>query len=68
MDIKKLGNIPDGGAHKVLGRQAGRKNRSKAGYGYLHTAVDDHSRLAYSEIHTDEKKETATAFGGRVIV
>ncbi|MFJ8014798.1 IS481 family transposase, partial [Streptomyces sp. NPDC096339] len=65
VDIKKLGNIPDGGGHKTLGRQAGRKNRSSAGYSYIHTAVDDHSRLAYSEIHTDEKKETATAFWQR---
>ncbi|MFI6122885.1 helix-turn-helix domain-containing protein, partial [Streptomyces sp. NPDC051064] len=47
VDIKKLGNIPDGGGHKALGRQAGRKTRSKAGYSYIHTAVDDHSRLAY---------------------
>ncbi len=65
VDIKKLGNIPDGGGHKVLGRQAGRKTRAGAGYSYLHTAVDDHSRLAYSEIHTDEKKETATGFWQR---
>ncbi|MFH9227735.1 IS481 family transposase [Streptomyces lydicus] len=65
VDIKKLGNIPDGGGHKTLGRQAGRKTRSAAGYSYIHTAVDDHSRLAYSEIHTDEKKETATAFWTR---
>lgn len=62
VDIKKLGNIPDGGGHKALGRAAGRKNRTNAGYSYLHTAVDDHSRLAYSEIHADEKKETAIAF------
>jgi transposase InsO family protein len=65
VDIKKLGNIPDGGGHKTLGRQAGRKTRSGVGYSYLHNAVDDHSRLAYSEIHADEKKETATAFWGR---
>ncbi|MFH8395752.1 IS481 family transposase [Streptomyces sp. NPDC018036] len=65
VDIKKLGNIPDGGGHKTLGRQAGRKTRSNVGYSYIHTAVDDHSRLAYSEIHTDEKKETATAFWTR---
>jgi transposase len=65
VDIKKLGNIPDGGGHKVLGRQAGRRNRKNAGYSYLHTAVDDHSRLAYSEIHTDEKKQTATGFWTR---
>ncbi|PNE39639.1 MULTISPECIES: IS481 family transposase [Streptomyces] len=65
VDIKKLGNIPDGGGHRTLGRQAGRKTRSGAGYSYIHTAVDDHSRLAYSKIHTDEKKETATAFWTR---
>ncbi|MFJ7949223.1 IS481 family transposase [Streptomyces sp. NPDC096354] len=65
VDIKKLGNIPDGGGHRALGRQAGRKTRSNAGYSYIHTAVDDHSRLAYSEIHSDEKKETATAFWPR---
>ncbi|MFJ6825974.1 IS481 family transposase [Streptomyces niveus] len=65
VDIKKLGNIPDGGGHKTLGRQAGRNTRAGAGYNYIHTAVDDHSRLAYSEIHADEKKETATAFWTR---
>jgi transposase InsO family protein len=65
VDVKKLGNIPDGGGHKALGRPAGRRTRSGAGYSYIHTAVDDHSRLAYSEILTDEKKETATAFWQR---
>ncbi|MEE2038678.1 IS481 family transposase [Nocardiopsis sp. CT-R113] len=65
VDIKKLGNIPDGGGHKALGRTQGRKNRSRAGYAYLHNAVDDHSRLAYTEILTDEKKDTATGFWER---
>lgn len=65
VDIKKLGNIPNGGGHKVLGRAAGRKNRAKAGMSFLHNAVDDHSRLAYSEILTDEKKETAVGFWQR---
>ncbi|MFD3688545.1 IS481 family transposase [Nocardiopsis sp. NPDC058631] len=65
VDIKKLGNIPDGGGHKALGRSRGRKNRSRAGYAYLHNAVDDHSRLAYTEILTDEKKDTATGFWKR---
>ncbi|MBA5221225.1 IS481 family transposase, partial [Streptomyces griseoaurantiacus] len=65
VDIKKLGNIPDGGGHKTLGRQAGRKTRAGAGYSYLHNAVDDHSRLAYSEILADEKKETAVGFWTR---
>jgi transposase InsO family protein len=68
MDIKKLGNVPDGGGHKVLGRAAGRKTRSNVGYSCLHTAVDDHSRPACSEILTDEKKETATGFWTRAHV
>ncbi|WP_436497236.1 IS481 family transposase [Actinokineospora sp. HUAS TT18] len=80
VDIKKLGNIPDGGGHKVRGREQGHRNssahrdpsrprkthgRPNLGYSYLHNAVDDHSRLAYTEILTDETKETATAFWGR---
>ena len=71
VDIKKLGRIPDGGGHKVLGRAAGTRNKTRTatnrrpGYAYIHNAVDDHSRLAYSEILTDEKKETAAAFWQR---
>ena len=71
VDIKKLGRIPDGGGHKVLGRAAGTRNKTRTaanrrpGYAYIHNAVDDHSRLAYSEILTDEKKETAAAFWTR---
>lgn len=62
VDVKKLGRIPDGGGHKVLGRQAGRARRSNVGFDYVHSAVDDHSRLAYSEIHPDEKADTCAAF------
>jgi transposase InsO family protein len=65
VDIKKLGSIPDGGGHKALGRAQGRRNRAQAGYAYLHNAVDDHSRLAYTEILPDERKETAAAFWRR---
>lgn len=65
VDIKKLGRIPDGGGHKKKGRQAGRANRSGVGYAFIHNAVDDHSRLAYSEILGDEKKETAAGFWER---
>ena len=65
VDIKKLGRIPDGGGHRTLGRAQGRKNRSGMGYAYLHHAVDDHSRLAYSEILGDERKETAAGFWSR---
>jgi len=68
VDIKKLGKIPDGGGWKVVGRQAGKKNndtRRGIGYGFIHSAVDDHSRLAYSEILGDERKETAAGFWQR---
>jgi transposase InsO family protein len=73
VDVKKLGNIPDGGGHRVLGRTQGNKNRQTTtpvrrnrkpviGYGFLHTALDDHSRLAYTEILSDERQQTASAF------
>ncbi|CAM5432811.1 hypothetical protein SNARM312S_00339 [Streptomyces narbonensis] len=59
--MKKLGRIPDGGGHKTNGRQAGRPIRGM-GFDYVHSAVDDHSRLAYSEIHPDEKVATCAGF------
>ncbi|QBJ94278.1 IS481 family transposase [Streptomyces seoulensis] len=62
VDVKKLGRIPDGGGHKVLGRQAGRARRNSVGFDYIHSAVDDHSRLAYSEVHADEKALTCADF------
>ncbi|MFF4450980.1 IS481 family transposase [Streptomyces sp. NPDC001502] len=76
VDIKKLGNIPDGGGHKVMDRRTamdnklattGERKSSKPviGYAYVHSAVDDHSRLAYSEVLTDERKETAAGFWQR---
>jgi transposase InsO family protein len=78
VDIKKLGNIPDGGGHRAVGRKAGARNRtttpgkhrdghghSHVGYSYLHNAVDDHSRLAYTEILADETTQTAVAFWTR---
>ena len=67
VDIKKLGRIPDGGGWRVVGRQVGRKNSGQrsAGYWFIHNALDDCSRLGYSELLTDEKKETAAAFWKR---
>ena len=64
VDVKKLGRIPDGGGHRVLSRQAGKKNAGKTrpGYWFIHNALDDHSRLAYSELLEDERKETAARF------
>ena len=76
VDVKKLGKVPDGGGWRYVGRQQGKKNRSATalrtsgprnvhgnpliGTCYLHTVVDDHSRVAYVEAHDDETKETAT--------
>ena len=69
MDVKKLGRIPDGGGHRVHGRAAAQKIKKTAapGYAYLHHAIDDHSRLAYSEILADEGKETVVAFWTRAV-
>jgi hypothetical protein len=36
--------------------------RPNLGYACLHTALDDHSRLAYTEILPDETRDTAAAF------
>ena len=64
VDIKKQGRIPAGGGWRVHGFDSRRGSRAKKGTGYdfIHTAVDDRSRLAYSEILPDERKETASAF------
>jgi len=65
MDVKKLGRIPDGGGWRALGRAARettKDRRTKIGYDYVHSLVDDYSRLAYSEILPDEKGPTCAAF------
>src|SRR5205085_8057239 len=64
----KLGRIAPGGGHKIRGRAAarpGKEREGRVGYAYLHTAIDDHSRLAYTEILADEKGQTAAAFWHR---
>jgi len=65
VDIKKLGKIPPGGGWRAHGRAARPGHHRKVGYCYVHSAVDDHSRLAYSEIHDDEKGCTAAGFWTR---
>lgn len=65
MDVKKLGKIPAGGGWKAHGRQMGStaaRKKIKVGYDYVHSLVDDHSRLAYSEILPDEKGPTCAGF------
>jgi transposase InsO family protein len=59
MDTKKLGKF-DAPGHATTGDRAQRSRR--AGWEFVHSIVDDCSRLAYSEIHDDEKAPTVTAF------
>jgi transposase InsO family protein len=77
VDVKKLGNVPDGGGWRYVGRAQGKQNRKLTahrtgqrnqtfrlpltGTAFIHTVIDDHSRVAYAEIHDDETKETAAA-------
>jgi transposase InsO family protein len=76
VDVKKLGNVPDGGGWRYLGRQQGERNRiatktrtgqknsryqAHLGTAFVHTVIDDHSRVAYAEIHDDERAATAAA-------
>ncbi|OBH36461.1 transposase [Mycobacterium sp. E342] len=65
MDVKKIGRIRHGGGWKAHGRQMGKTSAQKkapVGFDYVHSVVDDHSRLAYSEILPDEKGATCGAF------
>ncbi|UXA05747.1 IS481 family transposase [Mycobacterium sp. SMC-2] len=74
VDVKKLGKIPAGGGWRMLGRSLGKRNSQAhrsirmtarhpaIGYHFLHTAIDGHSRLAYTELLADERKDTAAAF------
>lgn len=83
VDVTKFGNIPDGGGHRYVGRQQGERNRSATiertgtprsrwrgpllGRAYVHTVIDDHSRLAYAEICTDETAATAIGVLNRAV-
>ena len=73
VDVKKIGNIPTGGGWRYVGRQQGKRNRAattgkpknahrqpKMGHAFVHSVIDDHSRLVYSEVHDDETAITAT--------
>lgn len=79
IDVKKLGKIPAGGGWRMRGRTVGNRNahadtssgiKSKRyhplrGYHFLHTALDGHSRLAYTELLADERQDTAAGFWTR---
>ncbi len=68
VDIKKIAGIPDGGGWRVRGRGYKQEKSTRhryAGYRYIHTAIDDRSRIAYSEILDDEQGVTAAGFWRR---
>jgi transposase InsO family protein len=80
VDVKKLGNIPDRGGWRFVGRAQGRRNRfatagkprtqhrnPKIGTAFVHTVLDDHSRVAYAEIHDDETAATAISVLRRAV-
>ena len=70
MDVKKIGRIPPGGGWRAFGRAMGKSSaqkKARIGYDYVHSVVDDHSRLAYSEVLPDEKGETCAEFLDRAL-
>jgi transposase InsO family protein len=66
IDSKKLGRI-DGIGHRITGHHAGHHRARGAGWEVLHVCIDDASRLAYTELLPDEKKESAIAFLDRAL-
>jgi transposase InsO family protein len=64
MDVKRFGRFAQPG-HALTGVRVWRSR--KVGWEYVHSIVDDCSRLAYSEIHDDEKAPTVTAFTRRAL-
>jgi transposase InsO family protein len=80
VDIKILGNVPDGGGWRFVGRLQGDRNRAatpdkpknkwrnpQLGHAYVHTVLDDHSRVAYAEIHDRQDAPTAAAVLRRAV-
>jgi len=73
IDVKKLGRILKPG-HRVTGDRRGQatterngKKHGLAGWEFVHVAIDDHTRLAYAEVLTDEKGPTAVGFLQRAV-
>lgn len=66
VDVKKLGRLREGGGWRAHGRDspqhAAARNAPRVGYEYVHCAIDDHTRIAYAEIHPDETAATCAEF------
>jgi transposase InsO family protein len=82
VDVTKFGNIPDGGGWRFLGKQQGFHNRQatrdrtgitsrkyhpKVGICFVHTVIDDYTRIAYAECHDDETAATAVGVLHRAV-
>ena len=61
LDVKKLGRIPEGGGHRIHGRAVAARGRG-IGYDYVHSAIDDRSRVAFSQLLPDETAKTCASF------
>lgn len=61
IDIKKLGRFEEVG-HRITGNLSRRARKRHVGWDYVFVAVDDHSRIAFTKIYPDERKESATSF------
>jgi transposase InsO family protein len=68
VDTKRLARFTRPG-HKVTGNRTttGAEKREKVGWEFCHSAIDDHSRIAYTEIHHDEKAATVVGFIERAL-
>jgi transposase InsO family protein len=62
VDVKRLPRVPSGGGHRFLGRSTETRTKPKTGHDYLHVAVDDHSRVAFVQVHPDELGTTTARF------
>ena len=68
VDVKKIAAIPDGGGRKIHGRgNAPARKRASVGSRYIHSAIDDRTRIVYSEILDDEQAGTAVGFWHRAV-
>jgi len=66
VDVKKLAAIPSGGGWQLHGRgKDSQRGHSGVGYRFLHTAIDDRTRIVYSEILDDEQGVTTARFWDR---
>jgi transposase len=61
IDIKKLGRFNKVG-HRITGDRTGQSNSRGVGWEFVHVCIDDASRVAFSKIMPDEKKESAVTF------